>query len=117
MQERAYRLWERDPSRSAEQNWFLAEAELEAEAAVARAPGPGPQIADGAGAAAGGGVVIQKYARIARSQHRLCTRGGIAGFQKHRNSSIRTAWWCFWRARSGIPAAPGRGQGSRCLQG
>ena len=39
VQERAFRLWERDPSRSAEQNWFLAKAELEAEA-VAAQPAP-----------------------------------------------------------------------------
>lgn len=39
VQERAYSLWEQDPSRSSEQNWHLAKAQLESEALAAQ-PGP-----------------------------------------------------------------------------
>ena len=65
MQERAYSLWEQDPSRSAEQNWHLATAQLESEAAAAQ---PGPALFKTAEAAT---AVGRKRLSTVSARHQL----------------------------------------------
>ena len=68
VQERAYSLWEQDPSRSSEQNWHLAKAQLKSEAAAAQ---PGPALFKTAEAATAPG---RKRLSTVSARHQLLAR-------------------------------------------